>query len=287
MIENNLLEQFVTFAKCGTLLKASEMLHITQPSLSRAMKKIEDEFGVSLFHRNNSKITLNETGKVAVEYAERALNANQEMIDHVISFDRSLHTIVVGSCAPLPVRELMPILQEHFAGMALTTAIVGDERLVDDLKSRRYQLVILHELPEDDAIVCQRYFEEQLYITVPQDHPLHDRQGVSFQDIDGNSILTSGSSGFWLELCKKKLPASNLLVQNSASVMTELVDASTLPVFNSDQMLARGYGVPGRVSIPIRDPEAHVAYYLACLDSDKKRFDPVFNSVRSMAIRER
>ena len=67
MIENYLLEQFVGFAEHGTLLKASEELHISQPSLSRSMKKLEEEFGVSLFHRENSKIALNETGKVAAE----------------------------------------------------------------------------------------------------------------------------------------------------------------------------------------------------------------------------
>ena len=65
MIETYLLEQFAAFARCGTLLKASEELHITQPTLSRSMRKLEEELGVSLFHRENSKLSLNETGKVA------------------------------------------------------------------------------------------------------------------------------------------------------------------------------------------------------------------------------
>ena len=69
MIETYLLEQFAAFARCGTLLKASEELHITQPTLSRSMKKLEEELGVSIFHRENSKLSLNETGKVAAEYA--------------------------------------------------------------------------------------------------------------------------------------------------------------------------------------------------------------------------
>ena len=108
MIENYLLEQFVTVAKCGTLLKAAEELHVTQPSLSRSMKKLEEEFGVSLFHRENSKIILNETGTVAAEHAERVLEANREMVDHVLSFERPLRTIYVGSCAPLPMNDLFP-----------------------------------------------------------------------------------------------------------------------------------------------------------------------------------
>ena len=77
MIETYLLEQFIAVGKCGTLLAASEELHISQPSLSRSMKKIEDELGVKLFVRENNRISLNESGKLALDYAVRALQANQ------------------------------------------------------------------------------------------------------------------------------------------------------------------------------------------------------------------
>lgn len=285
MIEIFLLEQLDAFARNGTLRRAAEELHITQPALSRSMKKLESELGVTLFERNNSKITLNETGKIAAEYAKRVLDADREMVERTLAFDRSLRTVVVGSCAPFPIQELMPVLQEQFAGLALMTEISDDERLTEGIKNGLYQLAILHERMEDAALVCQRYLEEQLYITIPQGHPLSAKKEVSFQDLDGISILTGVSAGFWLDLCREKLKASNLLIQNSVDVMTELVDASTLPVFNSDRMLERGYGVPGRVSLPISDPEAHAIYYLVCSASEQKRFAPIFNAVRSVVIR--
>lgn len=76
-MEMFLLEQFVAFAKNGTLTKAAEELHISQPALSRSMKKIEEELGVSLFERHGNRIELNETGKVAAEYAQRVLEAER------------------------------------------------------------------------------------------------------------------------------------------------------------------------------------------------------------------
>ena len=147
MIEIYLLEQFDAFARCGTLLKASEELHITQPTLSRSMKKLEDEFGVSLFHRENSKLSLNETGKLAAEYARRALEANQEMIDRVVMFDRSLRTVSLGSCAPFPVNELMPTLQEQLPGKTLSSELLSsDEQLLNGLRNHLYQLVDRSEI---------------------------------------------------------------------------------------------------------------------------------------------
>lgn len=56
------LEQLVAFADWGTLSKAAEELHISQPTITRTMKNIETAFGVPLFARGKNKIELNETG---------------------------------------------------------------------------------------------------------------------------------------------------------------------------------------------------------------------------------
>ena len=286
MIETYLLEQFEAFARCGTLLKASEELHFSQPSLSRSMKKLENELGVSLFHRENSKITLNETGKLAADYARRTLEANQEMIDRVLAFDRSLKTISIGSCGPFPVNALMPILQEQLSGKTISTELVSsDERLLSGLRSHLYQLVVLHEYPEDKELFCQRYLDEQLYITLPKDHPLAKQESVCFEDLKGMRILMTAHVGFWMDITLQKLSASDLLIQNSMDALGELIDASSLPFFNSDQMLRMGYAPPERISLPIRDPEAHTTYWIASLTSEYQKYRSVFNAVRGSILR--
>ena len=285
MIETYLLEQFVAFAECGTLLKASEQLHISQPSLSRSMKKLEDEIGVSLFHRENSKIALNETGKVAADYAKRALDANQELISHVISFDRSLRAVNVGSCAPLPINELTPVLQEYLPDKTISMEIAEDERLLTGLRNRMYHLVILHEAPDDKALYCQRFFKERLYISLPEEHPLANRESVSLDDLRGIRILTNGAIGFWKGIVLQKLSENDLLIQQSFDAFSELVHASNLPFFNSDQFIASGYEAEGRRSVPISDPEVHVTYWLVCLASEQKAYRSVFNAVRGNLIR--
>ena len=285
MIENYLLEHFVAFARYGTLLKTSEELHISQPSLSRSMRKIEEEFGVSLFHRENSKISLNETGKVAAEYAQRALDANQEMIDHVIAFERSMRTVFVGSCAPLPINDIMATLQERLPGKTISTEIANDDRLITGLKNRAYQLVILHHDPDDRALFCQRFMQEQLYLSIAEDHPLAKKESVSFEELQGLRILMDGNVGFWIDACRNKLSTDSFLIQSNFEAFSELVQASRLPLFNSDRFIERGYAPPGRVSIPITDPEAHATYFLCCLASEQKPYRSLFNAVRGNLLK--
>jgi len=286
LIESYLLEQFEAVARCGTLLKASEELHISQPSLSRSMKKLEDVLGVSLFIRENSKITLNETGKLAADHARRALEANQEMINRVTAFDRSLRTVSIGSCSPFPVNNLMPILQEQLPGKTLSTELVSsDEKLLARLRSHLYQMVVLHHLPEEKDLFCQRYLDEQLYITLPKDHPLAGLGSVSFEDLKSLRILMTAHVGFWMDITLEKLDPANLLIQNNMDALGELIDASNLPFFNSDQMLKAGYQPPDRVALPITDPEAHATYWIACLTSEQQKYRSVFSAARGNILR--
>ena len=286
LIEIYLLEQFEAVARCGTLLKASEELHISQPSLSRSMKKLEDVLGVSLFIRENSRISLNETGKLAADYARRALEANQEMVERVTAFDRSLRTVSIGSCSPFPVNELVPILQEQLPGKMLSSELVGnDEKLLSGLENRLYQMVVLHHCPEDKKLFCQRYLDEQLYVSVTKDHPLGKQESVTFEELKGLRILMTAHIGFWMDITLEKLNASDLLIQNSMDALGELIDASNLPFFNSDQMLKAGYQPPDRVALPITDPEAHATYWIACLASEQQKYRSVFSAIRGSMLR--
>ena len=205
MIEIYLLEQLAAVAEHGTLLKAAEVLYLSQPALSRSMKKLEAELGVSLFDRDNSKITLNKTGQYAVEYARRILELDREMCEGVADFDRRQRTVSVGACAPFPLGELTPVIQERFVEMAVTTELSDDEKLLSGLRNRSYQLVILHEKPEGRDLFCQHYLEEKLFIVLPKDHPLAKRKSVTFDDLREYKVLLVSSIGFWMEICRKRL----------------------------------------------------------------------------------
>lgn len=286
MIETYLLEQFLAVAENGTLLKASEVLHISQPSLSRSMHKIEDEFGVSLFDRSNSKIALNATGKVAADYARRALEANQEMVDRVVAFDRSLRTVTIGACTPFPLNELIPVLTERLSGKTITSEIKTDETLIRGLKSHTYQMVILHHVPEDRELFCQRFMTEDLYASLPAGHPLTARDHLTFDDLRDIPFLMDGNIGFWLERIEHHLPEENLLVQRNFDAFASLVDTTDIALFNTDQYIARGYEPPKRVSVPIDDPDAHATYWLAALTAEQRAYKSVFNAVRGRFLQK-
>ena len=78
MIEIYLLEQLIAVNQYKSFNTAAKKLNLTQPTITRSMQKIEQEFGVPIFTRKSNKVELNEAGKVAVKYAKRILKEKKK-----------------------------------------------------------------------------------------------------------------------------------------------------------------------------------------------------------------
>lgn len=283
MIEIYLLEQLDAFARHGTLSGAAEELHVTQPAMTRSMKRLEELMGVALFHRDKRRLALNTAGQVAAEYARRILADEREMLAAACEEDRRDRTLTLGACGILTINHLVPILTQSFPGRSILSEVAPDEALIARLKNRVCQLAVLCERPADKSLFCQRYMTERIYISVPLDHPLAAKSELKREELTGCSILTF-DVGFWVERFRREMPRTAFLLQTDADAMDELVDASSLLVFNSDQMLRDGYVPEDRKSIPLAEDFAEATYYVACLDSEKGRYASFFNALRSDAI---
>lgn len=130
MLDLSELYQFITYAKCGTLSAAAEVLHISQPTLTRTMHHVEDSFGVPLFHRGKNRIELTDTGKFAIEQAETLLLEAEKAIQAVQTFEHNQHTITVHSCAPAPLWSLLPELSRKFPQNTISSKLVSVEKII-------------------------------------------------------------------------------------------------------------------------------------------------------------
>ena len=118
------LEQFVAFADFGTLSEVSQHMNISQPTLTRNMRHVEADFGVSLFNRQKNKMSLNETGKTAVEYARQLLKTEQNIVHMVQEFDRKLRSITIASCAPAPLWLLSPNISFYYPDNMISLRLI-------------------------------------------------------------------------------------------------------------------------------------------------------------------
>ncbi|MDO4383874.1 MAG: LysR family transcriptional regulator, partial [Eubacteriales bacterium] len=201
------LKQFVTYAECGTLSAAAEILHISQPTLTRTMKHVEESFGVPLFHRGKNRIELTETGQVAVEQARRLLSEATKSIQAVQSFEQSLHTIIVHACAPAPLWTLLPDLSRRFPENTITSQLSDIPEIIQNIRNQNADIGILPGAIQDPELfpelLCVPYVKENLFVCVPESHTLGDSDSLTFSQLNGFNCLLRDHIGFWTNLVKE------------------------------------------------------------------------------------
>ncbi len=262
------LEQLCAFARYGTLSKAAEELHISQPTLTRSMQHLEEEFGVALFVHGKNCLSLNETGEKAVEYATALLADTENAVLQVRQFDQSLRTILVESCAPAPLWSLLPTLSEQFPDKTISSRLEDIRLILCHVKDKSCEIGILPGPAEDETVECLPFVREELSVCLPPDHALSGRSSITLEMLNGYNCLLKSDIGFWSELCRKRMPASRFLVQTDEFEFRELASSSTLPYFVTDLALEADF-VKGRAVIPISDAEANVTFHLIFRKEDR------------------
>lgn len=276
MIELFQLEQLIAFADYKTLSKAAEILHMSQPTLTRSMQKLESEFGVPLFRRTKNKLEFNENGELAVSFARKLLEDADNMIYRVRSFDRAKRTISIGSCAPMPLLDFVRKASQVCPDKTITSELNENKVLLRGLYEDSYQIIVLPFSPEDNDLYIKECGTESLFFALPEDHPLADRKGLYMKELDGENMLLYSNIGFWHDIPVQKMPHSRFLIQNERFAFEELAQSSVLPYFVSDITLRSNGHPKGRIVVPILDKEASVTYFAVCKTSSHQKFFCLF-----------
>lgn len=278
MIELYELRQFLAYAEAGTLSEAAEILHLSQPALSRNMKKLEEDLGITIFERRKNKLTLNKNGEYVLGLARKLLEEADSFAVKARDFDRKNRTIALGTCAPAPLWTVSPLIANLYPHMSLQTEMNNEKNLLTGLENNVYQLIAIHEKPAGDTCFCKECGKESLMFALPKGHRYARRKSLSFAEMNGENMLLMPDIGFW-SFVLEKMPDSRFLTQNDRFSFNELIEASSLPAFVSDLSEKFSKVPEGRVYVPITDEDATVTYYLACKNERKKEFQALFRAL--------
>lgn len=113
-MEIRVLRYFLTVVREESITKASEVLHITQPTLSRQLSQMEEEVGVKLFNRGSRKITLTNEGILLRRRAEEILQLVDKTEKELIEQDEQIEGKISIGCGEIASVQLLPGLFQEF-----------------------------------------------------------------------------------------------------------------------------------------------------------------------------
>lgn len=183
------LKYFVTTVECGSLAKASKILFIAQPSISTAIKNMEDRFGTQLLIRHHARgISLTPSGSRFYQEAKKLLRTCAEFEQEMLAHNDVLGGILDVGCfetaAPLFLPKLISGFKKIYPNIEINIKDGEEEILLTGLRNGQFDLVLVydHNLPKDviSIPVTEPY---KPYILLHKDHPLAERKKTSLKDI--------------------------------------------------------------------------------------------------------
>ena len=175
--------------------RAAESCSVSQPSLSVAVRKLEEELGVKIFERKSSDVTVTPIGKLIVERAQRVLEdaallrvCAQQGKDP-LSGELRLGTIC--TIAPYLIPDLVSSMHKVAANMPLILTEGLTANLLEQLKSGQLDAAIVSLPIDQPGIMIQPLYDEEFVAVVPANHPLAHRPAISRQDVKNEPATAS------------------------------------------------------------------------------------------------
>ena len=179
----NELRYIVAVAQERSFGRAAGKCFVSQPALSVAIQKLEDELGAPLFERGKSEVTVTPVGERIVEQAQRVLE-EAARIKEIAQAGRNqlvgpLRLGVIYTVAPYLLPDLIPALHERAPQMPLEIEEDLTENLEVALKSGRIDAAIVALPFAPPGVVTAYLYEEPFQVVVPQGHKWAKRKAVS------------------------------------------------------------------------------------------------------------
>jgi len=185
------LRSFHAVATHGSFTRASEMLNITQPTLSGQVKELEERYGTRLFIRHGRRIELTDIGKSAFNIT-RHIFRHEEEVEHLLQSARALTSglLRVGADSPYIATPLLAQFQRLYPGIQISIQYGNSQQLMSWIISRSCDVAFMPNIPqEDERLYSIPLPPGRLVVFVSQDHDWAERRSVTIEELVTQRIV--------------------------------------------------------------------------------------------------
>jgi len=245
----------VAVADLHNFSRAAEQCHVSQPTLSAQIKKLEESLQMKIFERNNKRVMVTEEGKSIIQSARHILQ-EVETIKEIAESARNPFTgkFRLGAFPTLSTYifpDLVPEIKKLMPDLRLILIEEKTAVLIDRLHKGEIDAALLAMPIHEDAFEISTLFDDQFFLAVPTDHPLNINTEIELDELAKHRLLLLEEGHCLrdnaLEICQ----------QHNISEEQEF-RATGLETLR--QMVKAGTGITLMPEIAINPPESGIHY---------------------------
>ncbi len=263
------LKYIVAVARERHFGRAAEACFVSQPTLSVAIKKLEDELGVQLFERGSTEVSITPVGEQVVEQAQRVLEESSA-IKEIARQGKDplvgpLRVGVIHTIGPYLLPALVPRMIAVAPRMPLLLQENLTVKLLEMLRLGDIDVAILADPFPDHGFITQAAYDEPFVVAVSNGHPWSRRKQVRSTELKEETMLLLGAGHCFRDQVLEVCPELSRYSQASAGIQ-KTFEGSSLETIR--HMVASGVGVtvlpwtamPGGVLTDGRHEDALLTY---------------------------
>jgi LysR family hydrogen peroxide-inducible transcriptional activator len=224
----------VAVAKERNFRRAAEKCFVSQPALSLAIKKLEEDLGVLIFERSRTDVSATPIGEQIIEQAIRAI----EEVAHIREIAKqgtnqlggAFRLGLIYSVGPYLLPEIIPILRVTAPDMPLDIEENLTTQLESQLKSGVIDAAIVALPFEAAGIKTMPLYDEKYVVMVPIDHPWANRTSIKAEDLTDENVLLLNSGHCYshqvLQACPDLSRKGQVLQGNSLETIRNMVSSN-------------------------------------------------------------
>ncbi|GLB32476.1 putative transcriptional regulator [Lacrimispora amygdalina] len=233
------LRYIITIVNCGSISEAAKQLFITQPSLSNAVKELEQEYGITIFNRNPKGISLSLDGSEFLSYARQVLEQADLLEQHYLK--------------KMPAKRICSISTQHyaFAVNAFVNLVEQQDHdeyeftlretrtyeIIEDVKNFRSELGIVYlndfnekvlgKLFKDSGLIFHPLFEASPHVFISSSHPLSGHSSVTMEELKPYPFLAfeqgENNSFYFSEEILSTVPRKKIIYVSDRATLFNLL----------------------------------------------------------------
>jgi LysR family transcriptional regulator, hydrogen peroxide-inducible genes activator len=258
----NELRYIVAVARERNFRRAGERVFVSQPALSLAIQKLEEELGVQLFERRRSEVTLTPVGEQVVEQATRVLDEAAKIKEIAQQGSDQLRGMlrlgVIHTIGPYLLPELITVLHEKASQMPLEVEENTTANLETQLRNGVVDAAII-ALPFDlPGIETEALYDETFMVVVPAGHDWAKRKSIAVDELSSEKVLLLSSghcfSNQVIQACPELSRKGEVLQGNSLETIRNMVASGLGITVLPCSAASERYRNPLLRVIPFREP---------------------------------
>jgi len=217
------LRYLVAVAGCRSFTAASQLCHVTQPTLSHQIKKLEEEVGEPLLQRRRKGAFLTPLGERVYRHAQEILKNVESVQEAAAAFSHQvqgrLKIGVIPTIAPYFLPGLLHLAQKRYPGISFHVTEEPTERLLASLTSGALDLAVLSPPIAYDHVQTQDLFEDEFLLALPRNHFLVRARHISLRTLRELPMILMNDAhclrGQTVSFCQRAGFAPKVFIQSS------------------------------------------------------------------------